>query len=159
MAKIGAPARWCALSALSLKYLQLELPDHIHNWLMDYFTGRGHSTRVAGLSSLVARINESIIQGSRLSPSSYVVAASDLHPKHRQNKITKFADDTYLLVGAIRWADSNYIFFHHLTFYWQGMQNLYTGSSNILTKYEVPRINFRGATAHLNIWSRSEEHT
>src|SRR6218665_4052988 len=83
--------------ALSLKYLQLELPDHIHNWLMDYFTGRGHSTRIAGLSSLVARINASIIQGSRLGPSSYVVAASDLHPKHRQNKITKFADDTYML--------------------------------------------------------------
>src|SRR6218665_3149631 len=57
-----------------LKYLQLELPDHIHNWLMGYFTGRGHSTRVAGLSSLVARINASIIQGSRLGPSSYVVA-------------------------------------------------------------------------------------
>src|SRR6218665_4201621 len=66
---------------------------------MDYFTGRGHSTQVAGLSCLVARINASIIQGSRLGPSSYVVVASDLHPKHRQNKITKFADDTYLLVG------------------------------------------------------------
>ena len=86
--------------ALSLKYLQLELPDHIHNWLMDYFTGGGHSTRIAGLSSLVARINASIIQGSRLGPSSYVVATSDLHPKHRQNKITKFAADTYLLVGS-----------------------------------------------------------
>src|SRR6218665_3227195 len=49
--------------------------------------------------------------------------------------------------------DCNDIFFHHCTFYWQGMLNLYTGSSNILTKYEVPRINFRGATGHLNIWS------
>src|SRR6218665_3065445 len=30
--------------ALSIKYLQLDLPDHIHNWLMDYFKGRGHLT-------------------------------------------------------------------------------------------------------------------
>src|SRR6218665_1069808 len=48
----------------------------------------------------------------------------------------------------VRWADRKDIFFHHCTFYWQGMLNLYTGSSNILTKYEVPRINFRGATGH-----------
>ena len=45
-------------------------------------------------------INASIIQGSRLGPPSYVVEASDLHRKHRQNKIKKFADDTYLLVGS-----------------------------------------------------------
>ena len=67
--------------ALSLKYLQFELPDH--NWMMDYFTGRGNSTRVAGLSSLIARLDASIIQGTRVGPSSYVVAASDLNPKHR----------------------------------------------------------------------------
>ena|SRR6218665_154152 len=56
-------------------------------------------------------------------------------------------------IYTLRWADRNDIFFHHCTFYWQGMLNLYTGSNNILTKYEVPRINFRGATGHLNIWS------
>jgi len=29
-----------------------------------------------------------------------VVAASDLHPTHRPNAMTKFADNTYLLVGS-----------------------------------------------------------
>src|SRR6218665_1801331 len=31
---------------------------------------------------------------------SYIVVASDLHPKHECNVIVKFADDTYLLVGS-----------------------------------------------------------
>src|SRR6218665_2102695 len=33
--------------ALSLKYLQPDLLDNIHNWLMDFFKGRGHSTTTA----------------------------------------------------------------------------------------------------------------
>ena len=31
---------------------------------------------------------------------SYAVAASDLHPRDTQNALTKFADDTYLLVSS-----------------------------------------------------------
>ena|SRR6218665_3056496 len=31
----------------------------------------------------------------------YVVDASDLHPRNSQNAITKFVDDTYLLVGSM----------------------------------------------------------
>jgi len=69
---------------LSQKFLQLDLPDHIHNWVMDYFKGRGHSTKAADISSLIAWINASIIQGSGIGLSSYVVAASDLHPRHKK---------------------------------------------------------------------------
>src|SRR6218665_3834119 len=54
----------------------------------------------ADVSSLIAWINASIIQDSVVGPPSYVVAASDLHPKHKQNAMTKFADDTYLLFGS-----------------------------------------------------------
>ena len=57
--------------ALSLKYLQLDLPDNIHNWFMDFFKGRGQD-----VSSLIAWINASIIQGSGLGPPSYVVETS-----------------------------------------------------------------------------------
>src|SRR6218665_1616894 len=67
---------------------------------MDYFKGRGHSTMAAEISSLITWINASIIQGSGIGPPSYVVAASDLHPRHTQNALTKFADDTCLLVGS-----------------------------------------------------------
>src|SRR6218665_1096528 len=65
---------------------------------VDYFKDRGHSTNAADVSSLIAWMHASIIQGSVVGPPSYVVAASDLHPKHKKNDMTKFADDTYLLV-------------------------------------------------------------
>src|SRR6218665_503066 len=42
----------------------------------------------------------SIIQGSVIGPPSYVVAASDLHPRSALNCLMKYADDTYLLVGS-----------------------------------------------------------
>src|SRR6218665_3209204 len=87
-------------NTLSQKLLLLNLPDHIHNWMVDYFMDRGHSTHLADVASMIAWIDASIIQGSVVGPPSYVVAASDLHPKHKQNVITKFADDTYLLVGS-----------------------------------------------------------
>src|SRR6218665_2349548 len=46
------------------------------------------------------RINASIIQGSVVGPASYVIVASDLHPKHQRNLMTKYADDTFLMVGS-----------------------------------------------------------
>src|SRR6218665_1792501 len=70
--------------ALSIKYLQLDLQDHIHNWLMDYFKGRGHLTTAGDVSSLIAWINASIVRGSGVGPPSYVVEASDLHPRNSQ---------------------------------------------------------------------------
>ena len=35
-----------------------------------------------------------LTRGSEVGLSSYMVAAFDLHPKHRQNAMTKFADKT-----------------------------------------------------------------
>src|SRR6218665_491302 len=43
--------------------------------------------------------NASIIQGSVVGPPSFVIVASGLHPKHHFNLMTKYADDTYLMVG------------------------------------------------------------
>src|SRR6218665_2393800 len=62
------------------------------------FCQRGHATRLGDAISLVAGINASIIQGSVVSHPSYVIVASDLHPKHRRNAMTKYADDTYLMI-------------------------------------------------------------
>src|SRR6218665_400415 len=42
----------------------------------------------------------SIIQGSSLGPSEYVISASDLHPVHEQNRIAKLAADTYLIIPS-----------------------------------------------------------
>src|SRR6218665_2460384 len=53
-------------NTLSQKLLLLNLPDHIHNWMVDYFMDRGHSTHLADVASMIAWINASIIQGSIL---------------------------------------------------------------------------------------------
>jgi len=54
-----------------------------------------------GILSMYAAINASIIQGSVLGPSSYIVVACDRHPKMQEYKLLKFADDTHLLVGSM----------------------------------------------------------
>ena len=78
----------------------LKLPDHIYNWMANYFADRGHMTRLQVTILIIALINASIIQDSVIGPPSYVVAASDLHPRSALNCLTKYADDTYFLVGS-----------------------------------------------------------
>src|SRR6218665_1301082 len=78
----------------------LQLPDHIYNWLVHYFEARGHSTRLGNIISTVAAINASIVQGSVVGPPSYVIVASDLRQRHSENRMMKYADDTYVLVGS-----------------------------------------------------------
>ena len=70
------------------KYGRLILPDHIINWLTGYFAERDHITKFQGIKSAIAYINASIIQGSGIGPSSYIVVASDLHPINRENAYT-----------------------------------------------------------------------
>src|SRR6218665_1098537 len=55
------------------------------------------------ISSL--QLNSSTLQSFRLQrsgvgPSSYVIVASDLRPRHSENRMMKYADDTYVLVGS-----------------------------------------------------------
>jgi len=81
-------------------YAACEALRHIRIRLVDYFEGWVHATRLGDAISLVAGINASISQGSIVGPPSYVVVASDLHPKHRRNAMTNYADDTYLMIGS-----------------------------------------------------------
>src|SRR6218665_3257333 len=78
----------------------LQLPDHIHNWLVRYFESRGHVTRLGDIISTIAFTNASIVQVSDVGPSSYVIVASDLRLRHSENRMMKYADDTYVLVGS-----------------------------------------------------------
>ena len=85
---------------LMKKMATLEPPDNIHNWIKDVFSDRRHCTRYAGQCWSVADIKASVIQGSSLSPASYIIMAADLHPLTTGNRIVKFADETYLVVPA-----------------------------------------------------------
>jgi len=61
---------------------------------------RKHAARFAGQISVAAAINASVVQGSGVGPAEYDVNAPDLHPINSENYSFKFADDTYLIVGA-----------------------------------------------------------
>ena len=88
-------------STLLSKIAQLDLPDHIYNWLVDFFTGHSHCTSFSDQASEFANTNASIIQGSVIGPSAaYVVNAGDLKAITPGNFLCKYADDTYLIVPA-----------------------------------------------------------
>jgi len=83
------------------KMAQLDIPDHVYNWLVNFFAGHSHQTHYSGSISQIKSISASIIQGSSIGPTSYVVTASDLHAITDGNQLFKYADDTYLIVPAV----------------------------------------------------------
>ena len=82
------------------KIAKLDIPDHIYNWLTDFFTGHSHQTHYGGSVSQIQCISASIIQGSAVGPASYVANASDLYTIYHGNELCKYADDTYLILPA-----------------------------------------------------------
>jgi len=74
---------------------RLQLPDHVFNWIKDFFNGHCHCTKFAGNVLAHVNIQASVIQGSGIGPESYIVTAADLQPVHDSNHLVKFADDTY----------------------------------------------------------------
>ena len=80
----------------------LNLPSNIYNWVLDLLKGHTHCTKFKDAISCFETVNASVIQGSALGPSVFLVNASDLRPIDDGNDMFKFADDTYLVVGADR---------------------------------------------------------
>jgi len=101
------------LSSWPIKY-------NIFNWIMSFMRGRQHCTKSNGVTSPSLPINASVVQGSALGPTTFIVTASDLKAITAGNSLFKYADDTYLLVPAAnsdtiskelenikRWAEQN----------------------------------------------------
>jgi hypothetical protein len=80
--------------------LQLQIPDNVYNWIESFFRDHSHCTKFGNEVSEFRKIMASIIQGSGIGPTSYVVTASDLHPVTSGNIMDKYADDTYLVIPA-----------------------------------------------------------
>jgi len=78
----------------------IQMPDHIYNWMKDFYDRHSHCTKYDGCTSLQSNIQASVIQGSAIGPASYVVTAADLQVIHDGNCLVKFADDTCLIVPA-----------------------------------------------------------
>lgn len=102
------------------KLVQLDLPTHVINWICSFLSGRSQQCKVNGQLSNMANIGLSIVQGSGIGPTLYIIMKSDLHAVSCINVIIKFADDTTLLVPentdvgldvefrhVRQWAESN----------------------------------------------------
>ena len=90
------------------KFSRLNIPDNIYNWVESFFRDHSHCTRFGDKVSTLKTISASTVQGSVVGPVSYVITASDLHPVSQTNLISKYADDTYLIIPAmnIHWCSS-----------------------------------------------------
>jgi len=80
------------------KLSQLSLPGFVINWIGSFLSGRGQQCKINGLLSDVIDICLSIVQGSGIGPTLYIIMKNDLCSISAINDILKYADDTALLV-------------------------------------------------------------
>ena len=76
------------------------MSDFAYSWLASFLLDRKHLTIFEQTLSSVLSINASIIQGTVIGPTVYVINASDLKAHDPSNYLDKYADDTYLIVPA-----------------------------------------------------------
>ena len=82
-------------SAVIGKFSLLHTPNHMDRCVLpEPLALYQHGNLISQLRTISA----SIIQGSPIGPASYVVTASDLRPVSPNNFISKYADDTYLII-------------------------------------------------------------
>ena len=85
-------------SILATKLEQLNLPSRILKWIGSFLTGRSKQVKYLNLIFTPTPINRSIVQGSGIGPTLYIVMEGDLRPLSTFNIIFKYADNTNLLV-------------------------------------------------------------
>jgi len=77
---------------------KLHLPKCVFDWLISFLIGRSHTNKSARAESSPMSINLSIVQGSGIGPTFYIILESDLKPVSNVNIVFKYADDINLLV-------------------------------------------------------------
>jgi len=80
-------------------YLQLEIISTTSIIGSNHFSLTTHTVMIMRALEF-RKILVSIIQGSGICPTSYVVTAFDLHAASPGNSMDKYADDTYLIIPA-----------------------------------------------------------
>ena len=83
---------------LIAKLSKLRLPRLVFNWIISFLSDRSQVCKLDGKISAPCKISRSIIQGSGIGPTLYIVMEGDLHPLSCINLIFKYANDTNLLV-------------------------------------------------------------
>ena len=80
---------------------RLGLRDEHYNFIRETLRDRHHTTLFHQQESSPASINSSVVQGSPTGPINFILNMSNLTPKYSlTNKLSKYADDTYLIVPA-----------------------------------------------------------
>ena len=85
-------------SILFRKIQNLSIPCQIQRWIFMFFTGRSQAVQSGGEQAQWLPITRSIVQGSGMGPSAYLIYSMDLKTLSHYNSIIKFADDTTVLV-------------------------------------------------------------
>jgi Reverse transcriptase (RNA-dependent DNA polymerase) len=81
------------------KFSQLEKPDHIYNWIQDFFKHHSHCKKFGDKSSIFRTSWQASFKVRPLDQlAAYTVTASDLRPVIQGNLMHEYADDTYLVV-------------------------------------------------------------
>jgi len=80
------------------KILTLSMPSTVKRFIFQFLTGRSQAVHSGGRPSDWLSVTRSIIQGSGIGPSLYLVYSMDLKTVSSSNKLVKYADDTTLIV-------------------------------------------------------------
>ena len=76
---------------------QLDIPDSVYNWLVNFFCDHLHSTKYGDAAFTNKSISASIVQGSAVGPVAYVINTDDLVAVTPGNRVCKYADDTVII--------------------------------------------------------------
>ena len=94
------------------KLSSFSIPNRVLNWIIDFLMDRQQQCKLGVKLSSPVSINRSIIQGSGIGPSLYVVMKSDLTTLGSRNIVIKYADDVDLLVPEVSDVDITAEFNH-----------------------------------------------
>jgi hypothetical protein len=81
------------------KLSSLQITPIIIKWIVLFLSDRTHATRYDCKLSGYASFNRSIVQGSGIGPTLFVIFGSDLKPLDTFNHLLKYADDCTLLTS------------------------------------------------------------
>ena len=79
------------------KLCQLNIPDNVLIWIVNFLSNRSQVTKVCDCISDVESINMGIIQGSGLGPTLFSIMICDLKTVSTANLLCKYADDVNVL--------------------------------------------------------------
>jgi len=79
------------------KLFSQQIPTSVIKWIVSFLSDRTHATRLDFNLSSYTSFNRSIVQGSGIGPTLFVIFAPDLKPLDILNYLLKYADDSTLL--------------------------------------------------------------